>query len=203
VKYVVVAGKDLVRLASRIENVLADEHEVETWTLEQLEARRKDLGAGQGLIVVGTALADKVGHDRVNVEYDEEGVKWGRVGNAAMVWAVPSNEPMMARMARIDRLHTQVSSEAKRRKEAAEANSGKSIGGRLARRFIRRDHQPDPRATMQISDGVQFTMDRVLWEKEYEVAVAMWLLEGFSRFHLDLLRAESKKALERLGRDPI
>ena len=199
-KYVVVAGKDLVRLASRVENVLADDHDVETWTLEQLEARRKEVALGQGLIVVGTALADKLGHDRVNVEHDEDGVKWGRVGNAAMVWTDPPDGNMMTRMARIDRLLNQVGAEAKRRKEAAEASSGKSIGGQLARRFLRREHQPDPRATMQIGDGFQFSVDRVLWEKEYEAAVAMWLLEGFPRFHLELLRAESKRALDKIGR---
>jgi hypothetical protein len=201
VRYVVVAAKDLVRLGARVENVLADEHEVVTWTMEELEERRKELGSDVGIVAVGPALADRLGRDRVTIEYDNDGVVWGRIGNASVIWNHPSKEPMLKRMQRIDRILDEVGTEAKRLGEAAEAAGGSGSGGRLARRFLRREHKPDPRETMQMSDGMQFTMDRILWEKEYTAAVARYLLDGFPRLHLDLLRASSKRALSKLKSD--
>jgi len=199
VRYVVVAGKDLLRLGSRVENVLADEHEVTTWTMEELEARRKELGQDVGIVAVGPALVDRLGRERVQVEHDQDGVCWGRLGNASVIWTEHAKgEAMMKRMQRIDRILDEVGAEAKSRREVADAKGAKGSGGRLARRFLRREHAPDPRETMQMSDGMQFTMDRILWEKEYTAAVAKFLLEGFPRLHLDLLRASSKRALDKL-----
>lgn len=201
VRYVVVAGEDLLRLGARVENVLSDDHEVSTWTMAQLEARRKELGPDVGIVAVGPALADRLGRDRVQVEHDQGGICWGRIGNASVVWTEhDQGEPMIKRMQRIDRVLDEVGTEAKRRREAADAKGAKGSGGRLARRFLRKEHAHDPRETMQMSDGVQFTMDRILWEKEYTAAVAKFLLEGFPRLHLDLLRASSKRALKKLSR---
>ncbi len=199
VRYVVVAGKDLVRIGARVENVLSDDHEVTTWTMEDLEARKKELGPDVGIIAVGPALLERLGKDRVTVEFDEDGMCWGRIGNASVIWTdIAKGEPMIQRMQRIDRLLEEVGAEAKRLREIADAKGAKGSGGRLARRFLRREHAHDPRETMQMTDGVQFSMDRILWEKEYTAAVTKFLLEGFPRLHLDLLRASSKRALEKV-----
>ena len=201
VRYIVVAGKDLLRIGSRVENVLADEFEVTTWTMEELEARRKELGTDVGIVSVGPALVERLGRDRVQVEHEEDGVCWGRLGNASVVWTEHAkNEPMMTRMRRIDRLLEGVGAEATRIREVADAKGAKGSGGRLAERFLRKEHAHDPRETMQMTDGVQFTMGRILWEKEYTAAVAKYLLEGFPRLHLDLLRASSKRALDKLSK---
>lgn len=195
-KYIIAADNDLVRIAARIENVLAEEHECETWTWEQLQGRLGDLGPDTGILAVGTSLAERLGRDRVQVEHEEEATRWGRIGNAATVWTDPGDKKVMMRAAQCDQRLTLIKAEAKRRRQAAEeAGHARGSGARMSHRFIRREHEHDPRETVQMTDGVAFTLDRMVWEKEYTVAVAWFLLEGFPRFHLDLLRQQSQRAL--------
>lgn len=198
-KYIIVADKDLVRIAARIENVLAEEHDCETWTYDQLQAQFKNLGPDTGILSVGTSLAERLGRERLQVEHDEETTRWGRIGHSAVVWTEPGDKNLMMRAAQCDSRLGTIKAEAKRRRQAAEeAGHARGSGARMSHRFIRREHEHDPRETVQMSDGVAFTLDRMVWEKEYTVAVAWFLLEGFPRFHLDLLRQQSKRALSKV-----
>jgi len=202
VKYVIVADEDLVRIAARVENVLSEEHDTDTWTWQQLQARRADLGPETGILAIGTSLAEGLGKDRIRVEHQEEATRWGRIGHAATVWTEPGDTQLMIRAGQCDQRLATIKSEAKRRRQIAEeAGHARGSGARMSHRFIRREHEHDPRETVQMSDGVAFTLDRMVWEKEYTVAVAWFLLEGFPRFHLDLLREQNQRVLERVKRD--
>ena len=198
-KYIIVADKDLVRLAGRIEAVMAEEMQTEIWTFDELQRRRDELEATTGVVVIGEGLADRLGRDRIRVDHDEGGLCWGRLGRAATVWVAPQTGDLMARGLAVEQRMQDLKAEAKRRRRAAEeAGHAKLSGARMSHRFIRREYDHDPRETVQINDGAAFSLERMIWEKEYTAAVAWFLLEGFPRYQLEQMRASTAAALGKL-----
>jgi hypothetical protein len=199
VKFIIVADKDLVRLAGRVEAVMSEEMQTETWTFDELQRRRDEIEPTTGVVVIGEGLMERLGAERIKVEHREDGLCWGRIGKAVTVWVEPSDTNPMIRGTAVEQRLSSLKAEAKRRRRAAEeAGHARLSGARMSHRFIRREHDHDPRETVQINDGAAFSLERMIWEKEYTAAVAWFLLDGFPRYQLDTMRASTKAVLDRL-----
>jgi hypothetical protein len=177
--FLIVADTYLARLASRLMHVLRTSHDAENWSPETY-ARNQDAAKGIKTIFIGEfwehGWVKEVPSPR---GVQRLGVKWDIQGTNSVIWTIERERDGKAAYDALDRTIKRLEADALDLIESRPAYAVDGTGPRLMQHFLNHDFQV-PAETVR--GKVDFSMERLIWERRHLVGIASFLCEGFDDF---------------------